>query len=156
MQSTALTDDNYKDTKAVDLTFAKKDIRSLSKSSSNSSSSGHQNEIHIGTSKLNYKTSTPTMNLNKLEIKQLTEQERSKQIKQLNQDLSKLKDCLSISISDMLQINSSSYNSLMHTYNHIHLSIGKILKLFTTSFKAWIKECLKNWKLAKLQIDQAL
>lgn len=151
-----MTDENYKDTKAADLTFVKKDVRSLSKSSSNSSSSGHQNEIHIGASKLNYKTSTPTMNLNKLEIKQLTEQERSKQIKQLNQDLSKLKDCLSICISDMLEINNSSYNSLMHTYNHINLTIGKILKLFAASFKAWIKECLKNWKLAKLQIDEAL
>ncbi|EWG92068.1 Snx41p [Saccharomyces cerevisiae P301] len=155
-RSTILTDENYKDTKAVDLTFVKKDVRSLSKSSSNSSSSGHQNEIHIGASKLNYETSTPTMNLNKLEIKQLTEQERSKQIKQLNQDLSKLKDCLSICISDMLEINNSSYNSLMHTYNHINLTIGKILKLFAASFKAWIKECLKNWKLAKLQIDEAL
>ncbi|EHN02934.1 Snx41p [Saccharomyces cerevisiae x Saccharomyces kudriavzevii VIN7] len=154
--STILTDDNNTDTKAVEPTFVKKNIRSLSKSSSNSNSSGHQSEIRIGTSKLNYKTTIPTMNLNKLEIKQLTKQERSKQIKQLVQDLSKLKDCLSICVSDMLEINTSSYNSLMHMYNQIHLTVAKILKLFTTSFKAWIKECLENWKLAKSQIDQVL
>ncbi|CAI4038282.1 hypothetical protein SMKI_04G6230 [Saccharomyces mikatae IFO 1815] len=156
MHSTILTDDNTIDIKPAEPTSITKDVRSLSKSSSTSNSRGHQNEIHIGASKLNYKTSTPTMNLNKLEVKQLTEQERSKQIKQLNQDLSKLKDCLSICVSDMVEINTSSYNSLMHAYKHIHLTIAKILKLFTTSFKAWIKECLKNWKLAKLQIDQAL
>ena len=157
VNSTILTEDtNMTDTRGVEPTVVKKDTRSLSKSSTNSSSSGNQNEIRIGTSKLNYKTSTPTMNLNKLEIKQLTEQERSKQIKQLKQDLTKLKDCLSICVSDMLEINASSYKSLMYAYNHIHLTIAKILKLFTINFKAWIRECLENWKLAKSRIDQSL
>ncbi|CDF89870.1 ZYBA0S05-03664g1_1 [Zygosaccharomyces bailii CLIB 213] len=109
--------------------------------------------IHRPMSQARLRKKTRRSRTHETEPHLLTEAERQEEIRRLQKEVNKLRECFKLISKDINDVNQSSLDSLQHLSHHISTQWGSTLKNFSKSMVNWLSECLKVWKNAKMVVD---
>ncbi|CCD23765.1 Snx41p NDAI_0C01040 [Naumovozyma dairenensis CBS 421] len=82
----------------------------------------------------------------------LTDLERKEELKKLNKEVEKLKECFNLITKDINDVNESMENNLNHLVSYLNMKWEKSLKYISKDIIYFLQECLKSWKNAKAKI----
>lgn len=112
-----------------------------------------QLQLQKNKQKLSKRKNKTTNKFGQIEPEFLTKIERDEEIKKLNKELLKLKDCEVLIKSDLVQVIESTLTHLNDLIKFVKRSCHFMLKDMTRAIIDWIKECLTTWQQTKSKID---